>query len=208
MRVSRRWILWAHGPCADSGAEKFPTSTRLVELAEAPPGKGSIEITDPGLLRELLDVAELYGRGSATEDMGPWWIGEQRRVVREAREAIDGEPLGRPKAGPKAGPCRPSATPEAGPEAGPCVPKAGPCVPSAIDCRPAAATMRPIMRGDQLKKYLADHVLTYADVAEALGVTERTVKRYVAARGVAGEPPKVPLWFEYALRYVVEVKGR
>lgn len=84
MKVSRRWIEWAHTPPAESGVEP---SITLCELADAP-GRGRIEITDPALLAELLDVAELYGPNSATEDMGPWWMGEQRRVVREARREL------------------------------------------------------------------------------------------------------------------------
>ena len=83
MKVSRKWIQWAHEPPAESGVE---LSERLCQLAKAP-GRGRIEITDPALLAELLDVAECYGSNSATDDMGPWWIGEQRRVVREARRA-------------------------------------------------------------------------------------------------------------------------
>jgi hypothetical protein len=84
MKVSRKWIQWAHEPPAESGVG---LSERLCQLAEAP-GRGRIEITDPALLAELLDVAECYGSDSATEDMGPWWIGEQRRVVREARKEL------------------------------------------------------------------------------------------------------------------------
>lgn len=84
MKVSRRWIDWAHTPPAQSGVEP---SITLCELAFAP-GRGRIEITDPELLAELLAVAECYGSDSATDDMGPWWMGEQRRVVREARREL------------------------------------------------------------------------------------------------------------------------
>lgn len=84
MKVSRKWIDFAHIPPAESGIK---SSVRLCELADAP-GRGSITVTDPALLAELLDVAELYGPNSATDDMGPWWKGEQRRVVREARREL------------------------------------------------------------------------------------------------------------------------
>ena len=39
------------------------------------PGAGSIAVTDPVLIAELVDVAELYVnpcRGDALHDMGPW----------------------------------------------------------------------------------------------------------------------------------------
>jgi hypothetical protein len=91
MKVSRRWIEWAHGPVVErEDAETLvPSSLRLLELAEAP-GRGRLEITEPDLLHELLSVAECYGSGSVTEEMGPWWRGEQARVVREARAALGG----------------------------------------------------------------------------------------------------------------------
>lgn len=89
MKVSRRWIEWAHGPVVErEDAETLvPSSLRLLELVEAP-GRGRIEITDASLLEELLSVAELYGTGSVTDEMGPWWRGEQARVVREARAEL------------------------------------------------------------------------------------------------------------------------
>jgi hypothetical protein len=86
MRVSRKWIEWAHVAEAEM-AEKYPASAALMELAVGP-GKGSVEVTDPALLRELLAVAECYGPGSATDEMGPWWKAERNRVVREARAAL------------------------------------------------------------------------------------------------------------------------
>jgi hypothetical protein len=89
MRVSRRWIEWAHGPVVErEDAESIvPSSLRLLERA-AERRRGSFEITEPSLLRELLSVAECYGTGSVTDEMGPWWKGEQARVVREARAAL------------------------------------------------------------------------------------------------------------------------
>jgi hypothetical protein len=89
MRVSRRWIEWAHGPVVEreDAEELVPASLRLMELASAP-GRGAVEVEDPSLLRELLSVAECYGPGSVTDEMGPWWKGEQARVVREARAAL------------------------------------------------------------------------------------------------------------------------
>ena len=46
----------------------------LCDLASAP-GLGSIEVADPALIAELVDVAGLYVspcRGDALHDMGPW----------------------------------------------------------------------------------------------------------------------------------------
>ena len=89
MRVSRRWIEWAHGPVVEreDAEATVPSSVRLLTLA-ASAGRGALDITDPSLLGELLSVAECYGPGSVTDEMGPWWKGEQARVVREARAAL------------------------------------------------------------------------------------------------------------------------
>ena len=87
MKVSRRWIEWAHGPGAEDGQ---PLATSLCELASAP-GSGSILVGDLALIAELVDVAELYVnpcRGDALHDMGPWWMGQPRRVVSEGRAAL------------------------------------------------------------------------------------------------------------------------
>lgn len=84
MKVSRRWIEWAHVAESESGPERYPESCKLMELAESR-GRGAVEVNDAALLRELLAVAECYGPGSATDDMGPWWRGERNRVVKEAR---------------------------------------------------------------------------------------------------------------------------
>ena len=57
----------------------------LCELASAP-GSGSISVSDPALIAELVDVAELYVnpcRGDALHDMGPWWMGQPRRIISE-----------------------------------------------------------------------------------------------------------------------------
>ena len=55
MKVSRRWIEWAHGPGAEDGQ---PLAMSLCDLASAP-GAGSIEVADPALIVELVDVAGL-----------------------------------------------------------------------------------------------------------------------------------------------------
>ena len=84
MKVSRRWIEWAHGPGAEDGQ---PLAMSLCELASAP-GTGSVSVTDPALIAELVDVAELYinpCRGDAPHDMGPWWMGQPRRIISEGR---------------------------------------------------------------------------------------------------------------------------
>lgn len=92
MKASRQWILWAHGPLAECAAAdlRYPASLALVELAESP-GRGRVTVPH-ALLRELLDVAETYGPGSATDDMGPWWKGERNRVIRECRAALTATP--------------------------------------------------------------------------------------------------------------------
>ena len=87
MKVSRRWIEWAHGPAAEDGQ---PLSMSLCDLA------GAIKIAEPALIAELVDVAGLYVnpcRGDALHDMGPWWMGQPRRVILEGRaELLRGEP--------------------------------------------------------------------------------------------------------------------
>ena len=94
MKVSRRWIDWAHGPGAEDGQ---PLAMSLCELAGAP-GAGSISVTDPALIAELVDVAGLYVnpcRGDALHDMGPWWMGQPRRIISEGRASLrsaDGVP--------------------------------------------------------------------------------------------------------------------
>ena len=55
MKVSRRWIEWAHGPGAEDGQ---PLATSLCELASVP-GSGSILVGDPALIAELVDVRAL-----------------------------------------------------------------------------------------------------------------------------------------------------
>lgn len=87
MRVSRKWIEWAHVPPAESGVE---ASLRLCELADAP-GRGAVEVTDLDLVRELVDVAETYcrpARGDALWDMGPWWCAQPRKVIDEGRRVL------------------------------------------------------------------------------------------------------------------------
>ena len=53
MKVSRKWIDWAPGPGAEDGQ---PLAMTLCELASAP-GTGSVCITAPALIAELVDVA-------------------------------------------------------------------------------------------------------------------------------------------------------
>ena len=70
MKVSRRWIEWAHGPGAEDGQ---PLAMSLCDLASAP-GAGSIEVADVALIAELVDVAGLYVnpcRGRCTAGHGP-----------------------------------------------------------------------------------------------------------------------------------------
>ena len=81
MKVSRKWIEYAHGPGAEDGQE---LATRLIALLEAP-GKGSVEVTDPALVYELVDVAELYTSDTDVQTMGPWWAGQPHKVIREGK---------------------------------------------------------------------------------------------------------------------------
>ena len=87
MKVSGRWIEWANGPGAEDGQ---PLAMSLCDLAGAP-GAGSIEVTAPALIAELVDVAGLYVspcRDDALHDMGPWWMGQPRRVILEGRAEL------------------------------------------------------------------------------------------------------------------------
>ena len=62
----------------------------LCDLASAP-GTGSVSVTDPALIAELVDVAELYvnpRRGDALHDMGPWWMGQPRQIISEGLAAL------------------------------------------------------------------------------------------------------------------------
>ena len=56
MKVSRRWIEWAHGPGAEDGQ---PLAMRLCDLASAP-GAGSIAVADPALIVELVMEVAFY----------------------------------------------------------------------------------------------------------------------------------------------------
>ena len=59
----------------------------LCDLASSP-GTGSVSVTDPALIAELVDVAELYvnpRRGDALHDMGPWWMGQPRQIISQGR---------------------------------------------------------------------------------------------------------------------------
>lgn len=89
MKVSRKWIDWAHGPGAEDGQ---PLATQLCDLAQGP-GRGAIDITSPELLRELVSVAEIYRHpvpGVTLYDMGPWWMGQPAKVIAAGRRALAG----------------------------------------------------------------------------------------------------------------------
>ena len=53
MKVSRRWIEWAHGPGAEDGQ---PLAMSLCDLASAP-GVGAIEVADLALIAELTIIS-------------------------------------------------------------------------------------------------------------------------------------------------------
>lgn len=92
MKVSRKWIEWAHEPAAESGVE---ASERLCILAKGP-GTGSVEIIDPGLIAELVSVAECYrspAPGDALYEMGLWWRGQPKKIIREGRAFLRDQQL-------------------------------------------------------------------------------------------------------------------
>lgn len=65
-------------------------SIKLCELAEAP-GRGSVEVNDAELLKELVSVAECYRnprRGDDLYDMGVWWRGQPAKIIAEGRAAL------------------------------------------------------------------------------------------------------------------------
>ena len=87
MKVSRKWIVWAHEPPAESGVKE---SAELCTLAETP-GKGLVEVSDPALIAELVSVAECYRNpraGDSLYEMGPWWCGQPRKIIEEGRAAL------------------------------------------------------------------------------------------------------------------------
>ena len=52
---------------------------------------GAVFISDPAWIVELVDVAERYRNpcaGDALYDMGPWWMGQPRRIISEGRAAL------------------------------------------------------------------------------------------------------------------------
>ncbi len=88
MKVSRKWIEWAHTPPAESGVE---ASVKLCELVEGGLRSAVVEVNDPELVRELVSVAECYQRpvpGDSLYDMGPWWRGQPRKVITEGRAQL------------------------------------------------------------------------------------------------------------------------
>lgn len=87
MKVSCKWIEWAHQPPAESGVEQ---SVRLCELAEGTKAR-SVDVTQADLLRELVSVAECYRRptrGDGLYEMGPWWRSQPRKIIEEGRAAL------------------------------------------------------------------------------------------------------------------------
>ena len=70
---------------------KFKTAWKCRTRVASAPGAGSIEVADPALIAELVDVAGLYVspcRGDALHDMGPWWMGQPRQVISEGRAEL------------------------------------------------------------------------------------------------------------------------
>lgn len=87
MKLSCKWIHWAHGPGSEDGQE---LATQLVELAKKASGS-TIEVDDPQLIAEVVSVAELYARparGDSLFDMGPWWRSQPAKVITEGRAEL------------------------------------------------------------------------------------------------------------------------
>lgn len=87
MRISRKWIDWAHGPGAEDGQD---LASRLVDIANMADG-AMLELEDPVLIAEVVSVAELYARptrGDALYEMGPWWRAQPAKVISEGRAAL------------------------------------------------------------------------------------------------------------------------
>jgi hypothetical protein len=87
MRVSRKWLEWAHGPGAEDGQ---PLATRLCELANTP-GNGAVDVTDPALIAEVVDVAECYRNpslGDALYDRGPWWRSQPSKIIASGKAEL------------------------------------------------------------------------------------------------------------------------
>lgn len=87
MKISCKWIEWAHGPGAEDGQ---PLATRLIDLADHA-GGSTLEVVEDELIAEVVSVAELYARparGDALYEMGPWWRSQPARVIREGRAAL------------------------------------------------------------------------------------------------------------------------
>jgi hypothetical protein len=62
----------------------------LCELASAP-GSGSIPVSEPALIAELVDVDEPFVnpcRGEPLHDMGPWWLGQPHRMISEGKAEL------------------------------------------------------------------------------------------------------------------------
>lgn len=88
LRLSRKWLHWAHGPGAEDCQE---LALKLIAIADSPGPSRSVEITDPALVAEIVDVAELYHPaklGDALCEMGPWWRAQPARIIREGRALL------------------------------------------------------------------------------------------------------------------------
>lgn len=87
MKVSTKWIAWAHGPGSEDGQ---PLAIKLCELADAA-GHRALELVDAELIQEVVSVAELYRRpawGDALYDRGLWWRSQPSKVISEGRAAL------------------------------------------------------------------------------------------------------------------------
>jgi hypothetical protein len=87
MRISKKWIDWAHGGAAEEGQE---LAGRLVALAQSTKDT-AVTLTEPLLVAEVVDVAGLYSHPSQGDELfekGPWWRGQPKKIIREGNALL------------------------------------------------------------------------------------------------------------------------
>jgi hypothetical protein len=83
-RVHAEWIYYAHFPGSE---DEQPLACRLIELHDAAPAGAPVLISDPELVREVIDVAELYTCETDVQyDDRLWWRGYPANVIRRAKK--------------------------------------------------------------------------------------------------------------------------
>jgi hypothetical protein len=85
MKVSQEWIDYAHTPPAESG------NASSKALCDKVTGyTGSVDVTEPELIRELMSVAQLYEYGSHVNepDQPLWWRAYPKKLIARCRAAL------------------------------------------------------------------------------------------------------------------------